>query len=69
MIEERVIQQESVTPEEQPVATPETPTPPAAPEVPTVPLAEFEALKEQLAEKEKAFQNAKSKIGQYYDDR
>ncbi len=69
MLEERVIQQESVTPEEQPVATPETPTPPAAPEVPTVPLAEFEALKEQLAEKEKAFQNAKSKIGQYYDDR
>ena len=76
MIEERVIQQESVTPEEQPVATPETPTPPAAPEVPTVPLAEFEALKQQLAskdqqlqEKEKAFQNAKSKIGQYYDDR
>ena len=69
MIEERVIQQESVTPEEQPVATPETPTPPAAPEVPTVPLAEFEALKEQLAEKEKAFQNAKSKIGEYYDDR
>ena len=76
MIEERVIQQESVTPEEQSVATPETPTPPAAPEVPTVPLAEFEALKQQLAskdqqlqEKEKAFQNAKSKIGQYYDDR
>ena len=76
MIEERVIQQESVTPEEQSVATPETPTPPAAPEVPTVPLTEFEALKQQLAskdqqlqEKEKAFQNAKSKIGQYYDDR
>ena len=76
MIEERVIQQESVAPEEQPVATPETPTPPAAPEVPTVPLTEFEALKQQLAskdqqlqEKEKAFQNAKSKIGQYYDDR
>lgn len=76
MIEERVIQQESVTPEEQPVATPETPTPPAVPEVPTVPLAEFEALKQQLAskdqqlqEKEKAFQNAKSKIGEYYDDR
>ena len=76
MIEERVIQQESVTPEEQPVATPETPTPPAVPEVPTVPLAEYEALKQQLAskdqqlqEKEKAFQNAKSKIGQYYDDR
>ena len=76
MIEERVIQQESVTPEEQPVATPETPTPPAAPEVPTVPLTEFEALKQQLAskdqqlqEKEKAFQNAKSKIGEYYDDR
>ena len=76
MIEERVIQQESVTPEEQPVATPETPTPPAVPEVPTVPLAEYEALKQQLAskdqqlqEKEKAFQNAKSKIGEYYDDR
>ena len=76
MIEERVIQQESVTSEEQPVATPETPISPAAPEVPTVPLAEFEALKQQLAskdqqlqEKEKAFQNAKSKIGQYYDDR
>ena len=76
MIEERVIQQESVTSEEQPVATPETPIPPATPEVPTVPLAEFEALKQQLAskdqqlqEKEKAFQNAKSKIGQYYDDR
>jgi len=69
MIEERVIQQESVTSEEQPVATPETPAPPAAPEVPTVPLSEFEALKGQLAEKEKAFQNAKSKIGEYYDDR
>jgi len=69
MIEERVIQQESVTSEEQPVVASETPTPPAAPEVPTVPLAEFEALKGQLAEKEKAFQNAKSKIGQYYDDR
>ena len=69
MIEERVIQQESVTSEEQPVAASETPTPPAAPEVPTVPLAEFEALKQQLAEKEKAFQNAKSKIGEYYDDR
>ncbi len=76
MIEERVIQQESVTSEEQPVATSETPAPPAAPEVPTVPLTEFEALKQQLAskdqqlqEKEKAFQNAKSKIGQYYDDR
>ena len=72
-MEERVIQQESVTSEEQPVAASETPK---APEVPTVPLAEFEALKEQLAgkdqevqEKEKAFQNAKSKIGQYYDDR
>ena len=69
MIEERVIQQESVTSEEQPVVASETPTPPAAPEVPTVPLAEFEALKGQLAEKEKAFQNAKSKIGEYYDDR
>ena len=76
MIEERVIQQESVTSEEQPVAASETPTPPAVPEVPTVPLTEFEALKQQLAskdqqlqEKEKAFQNAKSKIGQYYDDR
>tara|TARA_R100000278_G_scaffold64421_2_gene51833 strand:+ start:1325 stop:2050 length:726 start_codon:yes stop_codon:yes gene_type:complete len=76
MIEERVIQQESVTSEEQPVAASETPTPPAAPEIPTVPLTEFEALKQQLAskdqqlqEKEKAFQNAKSKIGQYYDDR
>ena len=68
-MEERVIQQESVTSEEQPVAASETPTPPAAPEVPTVPLAEFEALKQQLAEKEKAFQNAKSKIGEYYDDR
>ena len=72
-MEERVIQQESVTSEEQPVAASETPK---APEVPTVPLAEFEALKEQLVrkdqevqEKEKAFQNAKSKIGQYYDDR
>ena len=42
-MEERVIQQESVTSEEQPVATPETPTPLAAPEIPTVPLAEFEA--------------------------
>ena len=76
MIEERVIQQESVTSEEQPVAASETPKAPAKPEVPTVPLAEFEALKQQLAskdqqlqEKEKAFQNAKSKIGQYYDDR
>ena len=76
MIEERVIQQESVTSEEQPVATSETPAPSAVSEVPTVPLAEFEALKQQLAskdqqlqEKEKAFQNAKSKIGQYYDDR
>ena len=61
MIEERVIQQESVTSEEQPVATPETPTPPAAPEIPTVPLAEFEALKGQLAEKEKAFQTLRVK--------
>ena len=69
MIEERVIQQESVTSEEQPVVASETPTPPAAPEVPTVPLAELEAVKQQLAEKEKAFQNAKSKIGEYYDDR
>ena len=72
MIEEKVIQQESVTSEEQPVATSETlktPAAPATPEVPTVPLAEFEALKQQLAEKEKAFQNAKSKIGEYYDDR
>ncbi len=76
MIEERVIQQESVTSEEQSVAASETPKAPAKPEVPTVPLAEFEALKQQLAskdqqlqEKEKAFQNAKSKIGQYYDDR
>ena len=69
MIEEKVIQQESVTSEEQPVATPETPKAPTAPKVPTVPLAEFEALKQQLAEKEKAFQNAKSKIGEYYDDR
>ena len=75
-MEERVIQQESVTSEEQPVAASETPTPPAVPEVTTVPLTEFEALKQQLAskdqqlqEKEKAFQNAKSKIGQYYDDR
>ena len=72
-MEERVIQQESVTSEEQPVAASETPK---SPEVPTVSLAEFEALKEQLVrkdqevqEKEKAFQNAKSKIGQYYDDR
>ena len=72
-MEERVIQQESVTSEAQPVAASETPK---TPEVPTVPLTEFEALKQQLAskdqqleEKEKAFQNAKSKIGQYYDDR
>ena len=72
-MEERVIQQESVTSEEQPVAASETPK---APEIPTVPLTEFEALKQQIAskdqqleEKEKAFQNAKSKIGQYYDDR
>jgi len=69
MIEEKVIQQESVTSEEQPVATPETLKAPVAPEVPTVPLAEFEALKGQLAEKEKAYENAKSKIGEYYDDR
>ena len=68
-MEERVIQQESVTPEEQSVTASETPKAPATPEVPTVPLAEFEALKGQLAEKEKAFQNAKSKIGEYYDDR
>ena len=68
-MEERVIQQESVAPEEQPVAASETPKAPAKPEVPTVPLAEFEAVKQQLAEKEKAFQNAKSKIGEYYDDR
>ena len=68
-MEERVIQQESVTSEEQPVAASETPKAPAKPEVPTVPLAEFEAVKQQLAEKEKAFQNAKSKIGEYYDDR
>ena len=72
-MEERVIQQESVTSEAQPVAASETPK---APEVPTVPLTEFEALKQQIAskdqqleEKEKAFQNAKSKIGEYYDDR
>ena len=58
-----------MTSEEQPVAASETPKAPAKPEVPTVPLAEFEALKGQLAEKEKAFQNAKSKIGEYYDDR
>jgi len=68
-MEERVIQQESVTPEEQSVTASETPKAPATPEVPTVPLAEFEALKGQLAEKEKAFQNAKNKIGEYYDDR
>ena len=68
-MEERVIQQESVTPEEQSVTASATPKAPAKPEVPTVPLAEFEALKGQLAEKEKAFQNAKSKIGEYYDDR
>ena len=54
-MEERVIQQESVTPEEQSVTASETPKAPATPEVPTVPLAEFEALKGQLAEKEKAF--------------
>ena len=48
-MEERVIQQESVTSEEQPVAASETPK---APEVPTVPLTEFEALKQQLASKD-----------------
>ena len=37
-MEERVIQQESVTSEEQPVAASETPK---DPEVPTVPLAEL----------------------------
>ena len=42
-MEERVIQQESVTSEAQPVAASETPK---APEVPTVPLTEFEALKQ-----------------------
>jgi len=75
-MEERVIQQESVTSVEQPVADTETPesTTPTVPEV--VSANEYETVKQQLAaaqkeaaESKKAFQNAKSKIGQYYDDR
>ena len=66
MVEERVIQPESVTPAEQPVA--ETPTP-QAPNLDSV-KAEYEsqisALKAKVAESDEKFQGIKTKLDDVY---
>ena len=66
MVEERVIQPESVTPAEQPVA--ETPTP-QAPNLDSV-KSEYEqqisSLKAQIAESDEKFQGIKSKLDDVY---
>ena len=69
-IEEKVIQPDSVTPAEQPVAeTPSQPTQPQAPDLTAV-KAEYEAklaaLKKEAAEAEEKFKGAKNKLDEVY---
>ena len=69
-IEEKVIQPESVTNAEQPVAeTPSQPTQPQAPDLTAI-KAEYEsqlnALKKQVAEEQEKFKGAKSKLDEVY---
>ena len=77
-IEEKVIQPESVTNAEQPVAETPSPVPPVNDlakqlQEANARAAKAEALADQqrkaAEEAEQKFKNAKSKIGQYYDDR
>jgi len=77
-IEEKVIQPESVTNAEQPVADTPSPVPPVNDLAKQLQeanerAAKAEALADQqrkaAEEAEQKFKNAKSKIGQYYDDR
>jgi len=77
-IEEKVIQPESVTNAEQPVAETPSPVPPVNDLAKQLQeanerAAKAEALADQqrkaAEEAEQKFKNAKSKIGQYYDDR
>ena len=67
MIEEKVVQSESVTPSEQPVA--DTPSQPTAPNLDSV-KAEYEnqlsALKQQVAEGEEKFKGIKTKLDDVY---
>ena len=69
-IEEKVIQPDSVTPAEQPVAdTPSQPTQPQAPDLTAI-KAEYEsqlnALKKQVAEEQEKFKGAKNKLDEVY---
>ncbi len=70
MIEEKVIQSESVTPTEQPVAdTASQPTQPTAPNLDSV-KAEYEAklsaLQKQVADEQEKFKGAKNKLDEVY---
>ena len=66
-IEEKVIQPDSVTPAEQPVA--DTPSQPQAPNLDSV-KAEYEAqlnaLKKQVADEQEKFKGAKNKLDEVY---
>ena len=69
-IEEKVIQPDSVTPAEQPVAeTASQPTQPQAPDLTSI-KAEYEsqlnALKKQVAEEQEKFKGAKNKLDEVY---
>ena len=69
-IEEKVIQPDSVTPAEQPVAdTPSQPAQPQAPDLTSI-KAEYEsqlnALKKQVAEEQEKFKGAKNKLDEVY---
>ena len=72
-IEEKVIQPESVTNAEQPVAETTSPTPqptqPQAPDLTSI-KAEYEsqlnALKKQVAEEQEKFKGAKNKLDEVY---
>ena len=73
MIEEKVIQSESVTPTEQPVAdTASQPTQPTAPNLDSV-KAEYEAklsaLQKQVLDEQEKFKGAKNKLDEVYKKR
>ena len=67
MIEEKVVQSESVTPSEQPVAdTPSQPTAPNLDSVKTEYENQLSALKKQVAEGEEKFKGIKTKLDDVY---
>ena len=66
MVEEQVIQPESVTPAEQPVAEPPTPQAPNLDSVKSEYEQQISSLKAQIAESDEKFQGIKSKLDDVY---